>query len=138
MLYEDNIAGKINDERFYKMSVRYEEEQRELAVRIKELKSELDRESGRTMTTDMFIATVRKYTRAKKLSERMLNELIERVEVHQSEKVDGIHHQKLTIHYNCIGSIEIPDVLPLPQPEVMVSTRKGVAVSYSNPQSVPA
>jgi len=137
-MYEDNIAGKISDERFYKMSVRYEEEQRELAVRIKELKAELDRESGRTMTTDMFIATVRKYTRAKKLSERMLNELIERVEVHQSEKNDGVHHQKLTIHYNCIGSIEIPDVLPLPLPEVLVNTRKGVAVSYSNPQKVSA
>jgi len=70
--------------------------------------------------------------------ETKLNELIERVEVHQTEKIDGVHHQKLTIHYNCIGSIEIPDVLPLPLPEVMVNTRKGVAVSYSNPQKVPA
>ena len=73
--------------------------------------------------TDMFVATVRKYTRAKKLSERMLNELIERVDVHQSEKIDGVHHQKLTIHNNCIESVEIPDVLPLPIPEVMIDTR---------------
>jgi len=83
------------------------------------------------MTTDMFITTVRKYTRAKKLTPRMLNELIERIEVHQAEKVNGEHRQKLTIHYNCVGSIAIPDVLPLPEPDIRIQTRKGVAVSYS-------
>ena len=118
------------------MSRRYEEEQRELGAKMKDLKTELDKASGKSMTTDMFIATVRKYTRAKKLTERMLNELIERVEVHQAEKVDGVHRQKLTIYYNCIGSIEIPDILPLPQPEVLIGTRKGVAVSYSQSQKV--
>jgi len=79
----------------------------------------------------MFIATVRKYTRAKKLSERMLGELIERIEVHHAEKVDGEHRQKLIIHYNCVGSIEIPDIILLPLPEIRLQTRKGVAVSYS-------
>jgi DNA invertase Pin-like site-specific DNA recombinase len=130
-IYEDNVAGKINDERFSKMSRRYEEEQGGLAARIKELKTELDKASGKSMTTDMFIATVRKYTRAKKLTERMLNELIERVEVHHAERVEGEHRQKLTIYYNCIGSIEIPDILPLPEPAVQLNTRKGVVVSYS-------
>ena len=37
----------------------------------------------------MFMASVRKYTRARKLTPRMLNELIEKIEVHQSEKIDG-------------------------------------------------
>ena len=129
-MYEDNIAEKISDERFHKMSRRYEKEQSELAAKIKALKTELDKDSGRAMTTDTFIAIVRKYTRAKKLSERMLNELIERVEVHQAEKVAGEHRQKLTIHYNCVGSIEIPDILPLPEPDIRLQTRKGVAVSY--------
>jgi len=63
----------------------------------------------------------------------MLNELIERVEVHQSEKVDRIHvHvQRLTIHYNCIGTVDIPDSLSLPEPDILIQTRKRVAVSYS-------
>ena len=64
----------------------------------------------------------------------MLNELIESIEVHQSEKAEGEHKQRLTIHYNCVGHIQIPDILPLPQPEVSIQTRKGVAVRYSNPQ----
>ena len=48
----------------------------------------------------------------------------------QAEKVKGVWEQRLTIHYNCIGAIDIPDVLPLPYPEVSVNTRKGVVVTY--------
>jgi len=87
------------------------------------------------MSTDMFISTVRKYTRAKKLTERMLTELIERVEVYQSEKVDGVHIQRLRIHYNCVGEIEIPAEL-LTVPEISMVTRKGVTVSYSPSQAL--
>ena len=83
------------------------------------------------MTTDMFLSTVRRYTRAKKLTPRMLNELIEKIEVHQAQKVDGVYVQRLTIHYNCIGSLAIPDMPSLPPPEVTVQTRKGVVVSYA-------
>ncbi|WP_277668619.1 recombinase family protein [Caproiciproducens galactitolivorans] len=133
-MYEDNISGKISDERYSKMTKRYEDEQSGLDERIKALRAELDKESHQAITTDMFIATVRKYTRVKKLTPRMLNELIERIEVHQAEKVNGVYVQKLTIHYNCVGSIEIPEVLSLPEPDVLIQTRKGVAVSYSPAQ----
>ena len=135
-IYEDNVSGKITDERFAKMSASYETEQAELAERIKALKAELAKETDKTMSTDVFIATVRKYTRAKKLTQRMLNELVDYIEVYQAEKIDGVHTQKLKIHYNCVGSIEIPNVLPLPAPEVLIQTRKGVAVSYSQSQQV--
>ena len=79
----------------------------------------------------MFIGLVRKYTRARKLTPRMLNELIEKIEVFNAEKIDGVWEQRLRIHYNCVGTIEIPTVLPLPIPEVSVNTRKGVVVNYS-------
>ncbi len=133
-IYEDNVSGKITDERFTKMSARYEAEQAELARRVKPLQAELDRETDKSIGADMFIATVRKYTRAKKLTQRMLNELVDYIEVHHAEKIDGVHVQKLKIHYNCVGSIEVPNILPLPQPEVLIQTRKGVAVSYSQSQ----
>ena len=130
-LYEDNIAGKLSDERFMKMSKKYEQEQSELFTLTKSLRAEVEQESDKAMTTDIFIATVRKYTRARKLTERMLNELIDRIEVHHAEKVDGVHVQKLKIHYSCVGTLEIPDALPLPEPDVLLQTRKGVAVSYA-------
>ena len=133
-MYEDNVSGKITDERFSKMTKRYEDEQGELAKRMKTMKAELDKESHQAMTTDMFISIVRKYTRARKLTRSMLNELIDHIEVHQAEKVNGVHVQKLTIHYNCVGSIEIPDLLLLSEPDVLMQTRKGVAVSYATSQ----
>lgn len=109
-------------------------EQGELSSLIKSLKAAIEQESDKTTTTDLFITMVRKYTRARKLTQRMLNELIDHIEVHQAEKVDGVHIQKLTIHYNCVGSIEMPDMLSLPELDVRIQTRKGVAVSYSSAQ----
>ena len=130
-IYEDNVSGKLSDDRFAKMSRRYEDEQKELAEKIKKLRSEIEKQSSRTMTTDMFISLVRKYTRAKKLTPRMLNELVEKIEVFNAEKVNGVWEQRLRIHYNCVGTIEIPSALPLPTPDVSVNTRKGVVVNYA-------
>ena len=130
-IYEDNVSGKLSDDRFSKMSRRYEEEQKEISEKIKALRAEMDKLSSKAVTADMFISTVRKYTRAKVLTPRMLNELIDRIEVHQAEKIGGEWVQHLTIHYNCVGAIFIPEVFPLPVPEVSVNTRKGVVVNYA-------
>ena len=130
-IYEDNVSGKLSDDRFAKMSRRYEDEQKELSEKIKKLRSEIEKQSSRSMTTDMFIGLVRKYTRARKLTPRMLNELVDKIEVFNAEKIDGVWEQRLRIHYNCVGTIEIPTVLPLPIPEVSVNTRKGVVVNYA-------
>ena len=130
-IYEDNVSGKLSDDRFAKMSRRYEDEQKELAEKIKKLRSEIEKQSSQVMTTDMFISLVRKYTRARKLTPRMLNELVEKIEVYHAEKIDGVWEQRLRIHYNCVGEITIPKMLPLPIPDVTVNTRKGVFVNYA-------
>ena len=130
-IYEDNVSGKLSDDRFAKMSRRYEDEQKELAEKIKKLRSEIEKQSSQAMTTDMFISLVRKYTRARKLTPRMLNELVEKIEVYNAEKIDGVWEQRLRIHYNCVGEITIPKMLPLPIPDVAVNTRKGVFVNYT-------
>ena len=129
-IYEDNVSGKLSDDRFAKMSRRYEDEQKELVEKIKKLRSEIEKQSSQAMTTDMFISLVRKYTRARKLTPRMLNELVEKIEVYNAEKIDGVWEQRLRIHYNCVGEITIPKMLPLPIPDVTVNTRKGVFVNY--------
>ena len=79
----------------------------------------------------MFISLVRKYTRARKLTPRMMNERIKKIEVFSAEKIDGVWEQRLRIHYNCVGVIEMPELIPLPAPEVSVNTRKGVVVNYA-------
>ena len=137
-LYEDNVAGKISDERFVRMSRKYEDEQEELHQRIKELDADIERIRSKSTNADMFISAVRKYTRARKLTPRMLNELIDKIEVHQAEKVNGIWRQRLTIYYNCVGAITLPDTATLPAPSVTINTRQGVYVSYEPDTPTPA
>ena len=130
-IYEDNVSGKLSDDRFAKMSRRYEEEQKELSEKIKKLRSEIEKQSSRAASTDMFVSIVRKYTRARKLTPRMLNELVEKIEVYNAEKIDGEWVQRLRIHYNCVGEMNIPNEPALSIPAVTVNTRKGVFVSYT-------
>ena len=130
-IYEDNVSGKLSDDRFAKMSRRYEEEQKELWEKLKKLRSEIEKQSSRATSTDMFVSIVRKYTRARKLTPRMLNELVEKIEVYNAEKIDGEWVQRLRIHYNCVGEMNIPNEPALPIPAVTVNTRKGVFVSYT-------
>ena len=130
-IYEDNVSGKLSDDRFAKMSRRYEEEQKELSEKIKKLRSEIEKQSSRATSTDMFVSIVRKYTRARKLTPRMLNELVEKIEVYNAEKIDGEWVQRLRIHYNCVGEMNIPNEPALPILAVTVNTRKGVFVSYT-------
>ena len=137
-LYEDNVAGKISDERFVRMSKKYEAEQAELRNTIKALRADIERIDGKAATADMFISSVRKYTRARKLTPRMLNELIDKIEVHQAEKVDGIWRQRLTIHYNCVGAITLPDTATIQAPHVTMNTRQGVYVTYEPDTPAPA
>ena len=130
-IYEDNVSGKLSDDRFAKMSRRYEEEQKELSEKIKKLRSEIEKQSSRATSTDMFVSIVHKYTRARKLTPRILNELVEKIEVYNAEKIDGEWVQRLRIHYNCVGEMNIPNEPALPIPAVTVNTRKGVFVSYT-------
>lgn len=134
-IYEDNLSGKLSDERFSRMSQRYEAEQLDIKERMKTLRTEIGKLASESVSTDMFLSIVRKYTRAKKLTPRMLNELVNHIEVHQAEKIDGEWVQKLTIHYNCVGALFIPDTEALPTPEVTVNTRRGVYVTYEPAQN---
>ena len=131
-LYEDNVAGKIDDARFAKMSKRYEEEQGENAGKTKLLKAELKKSGGQQVTTDLFLDTIRRYTGARELTQRMVAELIDHIDVYHAEKDgDGLTTQQVVIHYNCIGVFVVPDRKHIPEVDVLMETRKGVAVSYS-------
>lgn len=129
-IYEDNVSGKISDERFVKLSAKYETEQKSVEERIVQLKELFDEVNLKVEHTESFVVEVRKYTRIKKLTPLMLNELIEYIEIHQAETVNGEQTQTVVIHYNCIGSISIPEELSIPEPQITVQTRKGVVVNY--------
>ena len=130
-LYEDNVAGKIDDARFAKMSKRYEQEQGENGKRIKALRLELKQSEGKRMDIDDFLITVRRYTNATKITRRMVGELIDHIDVYHAEKQDGVTTQRVVIHYNCIGAFDVPDRRKIPEADIIMETRKGVALSYA-------
>ena len=130
-LYEDNVAGKIDDARFAKMSKRYEQEQGENAKKIKALRLELKKDESKRMDIDDFLETVRRYTDATTITKRMVAELIDRIEVYHAEKQDGVTNQCVVIYYNCIGAFDVPDRRKIPETDIIMERRKGVALSYA-------
>ena len=130
-LYEDNVSGKIDDARFAKMAKRYEQEQGENAGRIKALRLEVKKLEEKRMDVDDFLETVRHYTNAAKITKRMVAELIDHIEVYPAVKEDGVTNQRVTIHYNCIWAFEVPDRRKIPERDILLETRKGVALSYA-------
>ena len=133
-LYEDNVAGKIDDDRFAKMSKRYEQEQGENAKKIKALRLELKKDESKRMDIDDFLETVRRYTDATTITKRMVAELIDHIEVYHAEKQDGVTNQRVVIYYNCIGAFDVPDRRKIPEADIIMETRKGVALSYAPEQ----
>ena len=61
----------------------------------------------------------------------MVAELIDHIEVYHAEKQDGITNQRVVIYYNCIGAFDVPDRRKIPEADIIMETRKGVALSYA-------
>lgn len=131
-VYEDNAAGKISDDSLRTLSSVYEQEKAELAEKIKTAEARLSRTEDES-AVDNFIASVRKYTRVTKLSARMLNELIDKIEVFDAKKQNGVWVQRINIYYRCIGSIytrqEEQRLIHKMQQPVEITTRPGVTLT---------
>ena len=107
-IYEDNISGKITDERFTTLSSNYEKEQKELKSKVKELASKLNTTKQQELDLTSFVSKVKKYTEISELTPEIINELISKIYVYQSEKVNGKPTQQIDIYYNGVGIINIP------------------------------
>ena len=104
-LYEDKVNGTISDERFRKLFKEYEEEQSTLKQRIQELHTILTIAKEQSDKNNRFMRTIRKYTEITELTPEIVREFIEKVIVHEKQKVDGHRTQTVEIIYNCVGVI---------------------------------
>lgn len=109
-LYEDNLDGKISDERFARMSATYDAEQKELEQRQTELQEFIDKSKEQTLNVDSFLKVVRKYTDITELTAEIIRSFVERIDVYKPEKMPGTRTKKQTIciHWNFIGAVDIP------------------------------
>lgn len=110
-LYEDNIDGKISDDRFARMSETYEAEQKQLEARAAELESTIAAAKEERLNVDSFLGMVRKYTDITELTAEIIRSFVEKIEVKKPEKVPGTRTKKqtLVIWWNFIGVVDIPE-----------------------------
>ncbi|MEA5143525.1 MAG: DUF4368 domain-containing protein [Oscillibacter sp.] len=109
-LYEDNLDGKISDERFVKMTATYEQEQRDLQARVIVLRETHSKAKAQRLNIDSFLAQVKKYTEVKELDAEIVRAFVERIDVFTPEKVPGtrVKKQTILIHWNFIGAVDLP------------------------------
>ena len=109
-LYEDNVNGKINDERFMEMSADYEAEQRELKEKAAALQGELDKAQEATVNAEKFMNVVRKYLSIEELTHTLLREMVEKIVVYECEYDENeVRHQRIDIYYSFVGKIDLPE-----------------------------
>lgn len=107
-LYEDNVEGKISDERFMKMTTSYEVEQKQLEERVVELQTKISQIQERSANIDVFLNKVHQYTDIQELDAEIIRTFISRINVYAAEKVEGKRRQRIQIIYNCIGEFQPP------------------------------
>ena len=107
-IYEDNVSGKLTDDRFRNLSFNYDKEQQELKLKIEQLSKEIDNTEKKETNLTQFISNVKKYTEITELTPEILNELIEKIIIHQTEKINGKKVQEIDIYYRGVGIISFP------------------------------
>ena len=127
-LYEDNAEGKVTDEWFMQLSHKYEVERMELKAKIAEYKERLRRLFENNRNKESFISAVRKFMEMKELTPALLHELIDRIEVYETEGTGKNRTQRIMIYYRFVGYIEISGGDR--KRNHTAETRKGVAVQY--------
>ena len=98
-LYEDNVSGKISDERFSIMSAGYEDEQKKLRATVAELTDFIETAEQKSADVTAFISVVQKYERITELTPEIMHELIEKIVVHAPDKSSGHRTQQIDIYY---------------------------------------
>ena len=107
-IIEQNAGGVLSDERFSKMLQGYEKEQKALTQEVEENLQTLQNAKQRVADLRRVLRTLREMTDIKELTPTLVNSLIERIEVHNSDKSDGHSHVKVDIYFTAVGMIDIP------------------------------
>ena len=110
-LYEDNISGKLSDERFQKLSADYEKEEQDLKVLASSLRKEVELEESKSSDVDRFLSVVERYTDIPELTPCILHEFVEKIIVHAASDPKGKNRmQEIDIYYKGIGALEMSKV----------------------------
>lgn len=107
-LYEDNVNGRITDERFDFLAKSYEDEGNELKTKIQEFKNALASSVQDEEKLSKFLKVVKSYTEIEELTPEILNSFIEKIYIGETEKYNGRKMQEVEIIYKFVGAINLP------------------------------
>ena len=102
-LYEDNVSGKISDERYATLSISYEEEQKQIKAEIPKLESFLSSETDKSENLQKFINKVKQITELKELTPELIHEFIDKIVVYAPRYLNSKRVQVIDIYYNGVG-----------------------------------
>ncbi|CDB24281.1 putative uncharacterized protein [Clostridium sp. CAG:557] len=102
-VFEEKILGNLPEDRFLKLSQKYEDEQFELKAQIKHMKKVVAEEKSHELNADGFLQIVRKYSNIRELTTEFLHEFIDKIIVHHKEKVFEEIIQRVEIYYKMMG-----------------------------------
>ena len=106
-LYEDNFCGKLSDERYSRMAAKYEAEQAELMQSVRAWEKEVTELERETVDVRLLLTGLREYSSMETLTPEMVNKIIKRIEIHNSELVDGHKQVKVDIYFTGAGLIDL-------------------------------
>ena len=110
-LYVDNASGKVSDDRFGKLSAKFEAEQAALVQALDLIETELAELESQSVNVDKFLDTVRRNAEVEKLTPAIVHEFIDRIIIHEPEQARKNRRQKVEIVYHKIGKIDLADWL---------------------------
>lgn len=126
-IYEDNINGKISDERYSRMAREYENEQNRLMTVVDESEKELAELQKKTVDLRMLLAGLREFTEIRELSPIIVNKLIKRIVIHKNEKKHSHNNVKVDIYFTAVDLFTVPQEQELLQ--MMEEIRKEKEIS---------
>ncbi len=107
-LYEDNVSGRITDERFDFLAKSYEDEGIDLKMKIQELQNALASSVQDEEKLSKFLKVVKSYTEIRELTPEILNSFVERIYIGETERYNNRKMQEVEIVYKFVGAIDIP------------------------------
>ena len=110
-IYEDNVAGKLSDERFAMMSQSYEDEQMQLKAEIQTLQQDIEVQERQIENLEQFIQRVHKYADLQELTPYALRELVKAIYIEAPDKSSGKRRQNIRISYDLVGFIPVDELM---------------------------
>ena len=130
-LYEDNVIGKVSDEWFIELSHKYEKERMDLKAKIADTRHKIEELKNTNSEYEKFISAIRRFMQMDNLTSPLLRELIDHIDIFETEGTGKGRTQRIVIYYRFIGYIELPNATKQTH---IADTRKGVAVEYITEQ----